>query len=282
MAIKIIETEEIYHQKKLSFASTLEEKAKNKLKTFFNKARKVDKSFNNDEEQTLVDEYIMLMLPIYIKAIKEQMRLLNQSRGLEELLDDELITKEAEKQAEKSAKQIVETLSKETKELNNEDKEEYYNNRDNKIEQIAINEVHTAIGISTLEMFNKNKVPYKKWVTFGDERVCQFCRPMDGVLIKSGENYWNANETMIGLEGGTLSFDYAPVSYSQLHVECRCSLVDVYEKPDKFIDYKGTNKMLEISKKIDSGFEMLKTENKKLKEESSKKEKELVDIINNL
>lgn len=276
---KDVESIEIFHKKKLEFSSSIEAQAMTKLKTFFNFAKKVDKSIDKQEEKDLIEQYVFLMLPIYLKSMKEQTVLLQTSRKLENNLNENEIEEEAKKQAELSGKKVVETLKKETEELDSEKKEEYYNNREEKIKLIAINEVHEAIGIATLMMFKENKVPYKKWRTIGDERVCQFCKAMDGVVIKTGDKYWGKNETMVGLEGGTLSFDYKEVSYSQLHGRCRCTLEDIYVKPDVFIDYKGQNKSLEISRKIDKGFKTLEEENKKLKE---KNEKDLIKLIDSL
>lgn len=280
---KDIDDELTYHQKKLDFAKPLELQASKKLKTFFNKARKMDKSLSEDEQQTLIDEYILLLLPIYEKAMRNQGKLLIESRGLEEMLSDEFVKDESTKQAEKAGESVVNTINNDTKGKNAEEKQDYYNDREQKIDDISVNEVHTAIGIATVQMFKINNITEKKWLTVGDERVCQFCRPMDGVTIKTSDDYWDKNETMIGLDGGELKFNYGKVIAPPLHTRCRCSVVNVNsnERPSgkSFESLKTQNEMRKVDKNIKLNFEKIAEENKKSKEES---EKEIVKVINSL
>lgn len=67
-----------------------------------------------------------------------------------------------------------------------------------------------------------------KWYTAVDERVCEFCDPMNGETIGIDEEFFPKGETIEGRDGGTMSTDYSNIEYPPLHPECRC-----YVRPDQ-------------------------------------------------
>lgn len=96
-------------------------------------------------------------------------------------------------------------------------------------EVISRTEVSRANGFATETVFKDNGVVAKEWLTAEDERVCQFCDQMDGKVIDTGDNFFKKGQTLVGTEGGKLSFDYGSVSSYPLHPSCRCDLIPVFD-----------------------------------------------------
>jgi len=61
-----------------------------------------------------------------------------------------------------------------------------------------------------------------KWYTAADEKVCEFCGPMDGTTVSIEENFFNLGDTVTGSGGGELAVNYAPIEAGTLHPNCRC------------------------------------------------------------
>lgn len=61
-----------------------------------------------------------------------------------------------------------------------------------------------------------------RWYTAEDERVCEFCGPMHGRVVKVTETFFKKGETVEGRDGGTLSTDYRAIDVPPLHTNCRC------------------------------------------------------------
>jgi len=106
---------------------------------------------------------------------------------------------------------------------------------------ITRTEVSRSAGWATTESYRRSGIVGKQWATAKDERTCQYCRPMDGVVIPIKRNYWNKGDTMKGDEGGTLNIDFEGVAQFPLHAQCRCDLLPVFgeeEIPEHPFDYK--------------------------------------------
>jgi len=61
-----------------------------------------------------------------------------------------------------------------------------------------------------------------KWYTAADERVCEFCGPLDGTVVAIEDNFFEVGDKVEGRDGGTLAINYAPVEAGTLHPNCRC------------------------------------------------------------
>ncbi len=61
-----------------------------------------------------------------------------------------------------------------------------------------------------------------KWYTAADEKVCEFCGPMDGTVVDIEENFFEVGDEVTGSDGGSLPINYAPVEAGTLHPNCRC------------------------------------------------------------
>lgn len=72
-------------------------------------------------------------------------------------------------------------------------------------------------------------VEKKQRYTALDERVCEFCGPMNWKTIALKDNYFNKGTTLIGADWHELKLDYDNVEGAPLHPNCRCVLLPVVE-----------------------------------------------------
>ena len=72
-------------------------------------------------------------------------------------------------------------------------------------------------------------VEKKQRYTALDERVCEFCWPMNWKIVWLSENYFNKNDVLIGANGHELKLDYSATPYPPLHPNCRCVILPVIE-----------------------------------------------------
>lgn len=70
-------------------------------------------------------------------------------------------------------------------------------------------------------------VEKKEWYTAKDERVCEYCGPMNGRVVTLDALYFEDGDTYTGASGGTLKVSYGDVDGPPLHVSCRCTLLPV-------------------------------------------------------
>lgn len=65
-------------------------------------------------------------------------------------------------------------------------------------------------------------VKTQRWYTAEDERVCEFCNPMNGKIIDVGSKYFKKGDVITGTDGGTLALNYRSMDVPPLHTNCRC------------------------------------------------------------
>ena len=106
--------------------------------------------------------------------------------------------------------------------------EVFVNATKSRAEAIARSEVMRATNWATEEAYKESGVvESKEWLTAMDERVCQWCRPLDGKTVKIGEPFFDKGATFEGDEGGEIKLDFETVETPPLHVRCRCTIVPV-------------------------------------------------------
>ena len=66
-----------------------------------------------------------------------------------------------------------------------------------------------------------------EWITAADERVCEWCGPMDGTIQTLGVNFFDQGESFTGDEGHELNFNFEPIEHPPLHPMCRCSIAGI-------------------------------------------------------
>jgi SPP1 gp7 family putative phage head morphogenesis protein len=72
-------------------------------------------------------------------------------------------------------------------------------------------------------------VQSKEWFTAQDERVCEYCGPMDGKIVDLGGSYFDKGDEYTGSNGGTLKLDFESIETPPLHSNCRCTILPVLE-----------------------------------------------------
>lgn len=104
-------------------------------------------------------------------------------------------------------------------------------------EMIARTETIRANSFATEEAYKQSRVvEAKEWFTSKDERVCEWCAPLDGKIVKLGEDYFNKGDEFIGLSGGRLNFNLHSADNPPLHPNCRCTLLPVtLDDPDETV-----------------------------------------------
>lgn len=95
-------------------------------------------------------------------------------------------------------------------------------------ERIARTETIRAENFASQEAWQQSGVvESKEWYTAHDERVCEFCGPMDGKVVELTSRYFDKGDSYDGSQGGTLKLDYDHIDGPPLHVSCRCTLLPV-------------------------------------------------------
>ena len=99
-----------------------------------------------------------------------------------------------------------------------------------KSQEITRTEISAVAGIATVMVYQRTKIIGKEWFTAEDERVCQFCRPMNGKIIPLNRNFWNKGSDMVGEDLGKIDFKLSGIKAPPLHPRCRCDLRPVFAK----------------------------------------------------
>lgn len=60
------------------------------------------------------------------------------------------------------------------------------------------------------------------WHTAEDEKVCEYCGPMDGKTIDVDSNFFDKGDTVEGADGGTFAVSFMGIEDPPLHPSCRC------------------------------------------------------------
>lgn len=258
-----------FHQKKLDFSNLEEMDLREDLILYFERQKnKIARSIKikniktcliewDKIDQKEIDLLEKILIAHAIETIIFQSRNTNIFLGLGGVLSekDTVVEKYLEDRPAKSAKSIIDNLQKridkviaETDSVQ-EAKEKLdmlYNEEiiPNKTEEVSITETSAAAGFATLTVYKmlKNKPVGKQWKAIGDNKTCQYCGPMNGVVIPLEKKFWNANERMVGIDGGVLDFKFTKgVEVYPMHSRCRCSLIPIFDNdliPDNWDDYK--------------------------------------------
>lgn len=101
-------------------------------------------------------------------------------------------------------------------------------NDKNRAVRIARTETIWALNAGAVEGYKQSGVvEAKEWSTAQDERVCQWCDPMDGKIVGLDTDYFKMGDTFVGRDGGSLGFDIDNIGWPPLHPQCRCSVIPV-------------------------------------------------------
>ncbi|MEB0287221.1 phage minor head protein [Cryobacterium sp. 10S3] len=93
--------------------------------------------------------------------------------------------------------------------------------------RISTSEAYRAMGKADIEAWTQSgKVTGKEWYTAKDERVCNMCNSMDGVIIAIDQPFFELGD-VVRVGSQTLNISYGSVEAPPMHVSCRCVALDV-------------------------------------------------------
>jgi len=96
---------------------------------------------------------------------------------------------------------------------------------ENQAWRIARTETFKAINASTIDAWRQTGiVEGKQWFTAMDERVCEFCTPMDGKVFGFEQTIHEKDTDLLGNAGGKLDLSYESIEFPPLHANCRCTV----------------------------------------------------------
>lgn len=258
-----IEEKDAYHNEKIVFSDQLEVELKKKLFKYFKgmekrllsqiKSVKSVKAVTPqvDAEQELA-LFIKVITPYYGKSIELQSALTYWLLGHKDKLpqQDDLVKEFIKDNSNKVGNSVLLTTNDDIKNIvttwNEESGDltelrgmigEYFDGTEkNRAENIARTEISRANGFATEEVYKRLEVVGKEWVTARDEKTCPFCNEMDGVVIPTGDSFWDKGDTMevVDNDGNVKSMDFGFSSIEEypLHPSCRCDLFPVFNEVD--------------------------------------------------
>ncbi len=98
-------------------------------------------------------------------------------------------------------------------------------------ELIARTETNWAYNEGAVDGYKQSGVvKAKEWLTAQDDRLCQFCEPMNGRIVDVDKSWFNKGEDFKGNKGGILSFSYENIGHPPLHHMCRCTIIPVLKE----------------------------------------------------
>lgn len=93
--------------------------------------------------------------------------------------------------------------------------------------RIARTEVTRAQGYGDIAAWTQmGTVTGKEWYTAQDEKVCPFCRELDGRIVSLDSNFYSLGD-VIAADGKTMTVSYGDIASPPAHANCRCQLLDV-------------------------------------------------------
>ena len=120
----------------------------------------------------------------------------------------------------------------------------------------------------------------KQWMTNPD--ACEFCKPLEGVIMGLGTNFVNQGESVEGSDGGIMVADYEDVLHPPLHPNCRCTILPVNREEMKDVRINKLEQMLneynDMDKRTKEARGMLEKMQKE-KEDLAEDKKELNETL---
>lgn len=86
---------------------------------------------------------------------------------------------------------------------------------------------------AALKLARENNVHgYKRWVTAHDDRVCAFCKAMDGKVVALDEPFAEEGD-LIPTKEKDYVVDFGDMDTPDAHNRCRCTFVTIFGEPDE-------------------------------------------------
>ena len=88
---------------------------------------------------------------------------------------------------------------------------------------VARSETFNVANESSKEAYKQSGVVETvRWFTAEDEKVCQWCGPLDGKIFGVDEKLFKKGSQYEGSDGGVMKLDYRSIAHPPLHPSCRC------------------------------------------------------------
>ncbi len=91
--------------------------------------------------------------------------------------------------------------------------------------------IRASNGGATEAYIQSGVVTGKEWLVTLDDRLCDWCRPMDGKVVGVSSNFFDKGDRYTigkGKSKRTMKLDYTGIGYPPLHPACRCTIVPVF------------------------------------------------------
>jgi len=187
------------------------------------------------EVSILIDGVTPILKKLLAKEGKEALKLIGMEEAFEANLERVVnsLNKRINLMAESYNETTLDLLKEKLKEglnageslpeLTERVKQIYEFSDEVRAERVARTEAFAVANSATKEAWRQSKVVKSlKWFTALDERVCEFCEPMNGKIVGIEENWFEKGESMTGREGGKMDIDYSDIENPPLHANCRC------------------------------------------------------------
>lgn len=324
---KLEEIEE-FHKKKIGITDQSEYTLREKLNKYFDQMingviRNTDKKsilkegdavieYNDDIEEKKI---VKLLIPVYEDIFEKQTGLTFALLGLNNIIPTtseifkdfvkdnalEWATAISETNKARILKIMADWAEKEESisSLKMKLKSVLEDQANHRIELIALTEVQRAANYASMMVYKQTGAIGYEWFTAEDERVCQFCRPMNGKKIYTNQVFFVKGSNFIGEDLGKLKFGKGSIPHPPLHGRCRCTLLGVYnesEMPNNPLKFREDserrnakreekksfeNKQVAVVEKLTEAQQKIK-ERKKLLDEREAKIKEIEKLQNEI
>lgn len=120
----------------------------------------------------------------------------------------------------------------------------YSNATKSQAERIARTETISASNEAALSAYRQSPYVFgQEWLT--EPGACEFCHKLNGKVIGVNEIFFANGESLTGVDGGTMHFDYSDIDHPPLHPNCQCSIAPVASYKFRQIQIEEKKKELE-------------------------------------
>jgi len=232
---RIVPYEKAMNKKIKDFNSEQREKVISKLE---GKKQEInfEKLFNEDEEvAVLIDGVTPLLKDLFKKEGDEALKLIGAEQAFEANIE------RAVRALDKAISLMSENYNQTTLQLLKQKLQEGLDNGESlteltdrvrqiyewsdavRAERVARTESFRVANSATKEAWRQSGVVKTlRWYTAIDERVCEFCDPLNGKIVEIDENWYDKGDSLTGKNGGKMDIDYSDVGNPPLHPDCRC------------------------------------------------------------
>lgn len=193
----------------------------------------------------LRQKWIDIFGPLFSHVIEEQAEVIATEFGMSFDLTnpatqrflEEYTFKFAEKMGQTSVEEIRELVMRSdaegwtVTELQRQLQDKFTDWSDIRAETVARSETIRSANAGSKEGYRQSGIKAVRWITFPDDRRCEWCAEMEGKIVGISDNFFQQGDvfTISDAEGNqhAMHLDYEDVGHPPLHPMCRCSIAPV-------------------------------------------------------